>query len=204
MTAVLSLLRQCSSGKHKRSERRRRRCGRQLRLVQCFLHSWLPARNEVGELCIHRSSSRLTITSSHAWLITHSPLHLFQKFLPIVFSSAFQKWYLMAETPTQRWPPIRSDCCLMTGELSSRPSIARTLWHSRTKLACLSKLAKSIKCNRWFWDELTLQLLTLLKNYLGCTFDVMGGWCSSMTCWWRWISDRLAARGSLLSLADWI
>lgn len=135
------------------------------------------------------SSSRSTVTSSHAWLITHLPLWLLEISLPFFFFCLLKMLLDGWNSDWCLWPPIRSSCCLMIGELSSRSS-QETFDTQRTKLALRSKTAQSIKWKRRFRDEWTLQPLTFLKNYLECRFEIIGGRCSSTVMdWRRWLAD---------------
>lgn len=145
---------------------------------QRLLHFWVGGHKKGGggwvgwALCIYCRYCLLSITSSHTpWLMRRSPQHLFWKLHPFFFSIGGFKndiWWQKLQ-PSSKPPNRRAAVWWLGNYHLSRPS--QELFDTwRTKLACHSKPAKSIKCNRWFRDELTHQPLTLLKNYLECTF----------------------------------
>lgn len=141
----------------------------------CFISEWVATKKGVGmvgwALCIYCRYCLLSITSSHTpWLMIHSPRHLLWKSHPFFFVAGFKNYIWRQKLQPSGKPPIRRAAAWWLGNYHlGRPS--QELFDTqRTKLACHSKPAKSIKRNRWFRDELTHQPLTLLKNYLECTF----------------------------------
>lgn len=219
MTAVLNLLRQYSSGKHKRSERRRGHVDAQM--FRVHLWSWRARLFEDGEAAVFPSF--LSGWRQRGGRAVNKPQLIDDDVLAHQINNAFTSVFIQ-DTPNLVsllhfknavwWLKVRGSGGHQSGAAAvwwlgnyhlSRPA-QEPLDTQRTKLARRRKPAQSMKCNRWFRDELTLQPLTPLKNYLECTFEIMGGRCSSTVMYrWCWLADWLfCGYGSLLSLAGWI